>query len=104
MAKTLFKVLFGFLNLLASTIFGPIFQLLDALLLGLNFDSFVNNFLSVLDTYVVPFTVWFLEQIPPMTLSVIILEVTFTVSFFALSFSINIILKILKLIKKLPVA
>lgn len=104
MAKVFIGVIYALFNLLANTIFSPIFTLMDALILGLNLDPFVDVFTSVLQTYVTPYVGWFLVQIPPQTLSVIALGIGFTISFFAISFSVNIILKVLKLIKKLPMA
>lgn len=104
MAKAFISVLYALFNLLAQTIFGPIFTAMDTILIGLNFDGPLAIFTTVLETYVSPFVAWFLVQIPPFTLSVITLGIAFYISFYALSFSVNIILKLLKLIKKLPMA
>lgn len=104
MAKIFISVLYTFFNVYVTFIFGPVFDLLDGLILTLNIDNLINNFLYVIDNYVVPFSVWFFEQIPPLTFEVIGLAVGFYIGFYSISFAINLILKALKLLKKFPMA
>lgn len=104
MAKVFIGVVYAIFNLVANHIFGPIFTLLDTLILGLGIDGFISNFTNVLQLYITPYVGWFLIQIPPVTLNVIAMAIGFYISFYVISFSVNIILKVLKLIKKLPMA
>lgn len=104
MAKVFIGVIYAVFNLVANHLFGPIFTLLDTLIIGLNIEPFISNFTNILQLYVTPFVGWFMVQIPPFTLSVIVMAIGFYISFYALSFAVNIILKVLKLLKKLPMA
>lgn len=104
MARAFLKVVFSALVGIANFLFGPIFNSLDVILHGMNIDNYLNNFNTIITTYVVPFVGWFVDQIPPFTFEVILLEFSFTVAYFTLSFTFNLLLKTLKLIKKLPIA
>lgn len=104
MGSAILQVFIDFLNLLAAHIFGPLFAVIDSLWDVIELTPYINNFNTFIQTYVAPFISYFLDAIPPLTLSVIVLELTVTLFIFNLSLAVHIGLKALKLMKKLPLA
>lgn len=104
MAATILQVFINFLNLLAGHIFGPLFTLTDSLWDLIQLTPYLDRFNIFIQTYVAPFIAYFMDAIPPLSLSVIILELTVSLFIFNLSLAVHIGLKALKLMKKLPLA
>lgn len=104
MSNVLLTVIYTFLKTIISTFLGPVFQAIDGLLISLNLTSYINLFNSVLYTYVGPAVGFFFEFMGPLTIGVLVLEFTVYVAYYAITMATTWILKVLNLIKKLPLA
>lgn len=104
MIAAILNGLIGFFNSLLGTFFGPLFNVFDSLLDVLNLTPTIEEFNTFLIDYVAPFLSFFWNFLTPKAMNVILLELTVTLFFFNISLVTHVGLKILKLIKKLPLA
>ena len=104
MSNVLIQVIYNLFHAICSTFLGPVFQGIDGLLTNLQLSSYVTLFNNVLSTYVAPLVGFFFEFMGPLTISVIVLEFTVYVAYFGITMSVTWVLKVLKLLKKLPLA
>ena len=99
--QALFNFLFNIINIFLEAIFSVPFLLLGQLFDGIVISDFVNNFYSVLNTYVIPSASWFTNLVPPLTWNLIVLYFTFQVGLYSVVIVSHLIIKPLRVIKKL---
>lgn len=104
MSKIIIEVLLTFIKGLVSTFLGPVFSAIDGLVSGLGLTSYIDMFNNVLYSYIAPFVGFFFEFMGPITISVLLLEFTVFVAYYTITMGITWILKVLKVIKKFPMA
>lgn len=105
MTKVVIDVIYGFFQNIVYLICHPIFILLEAMLDQIpGYDSLLNIMNIVFDTYIFPFTYWFASIIPPRSLEVILLELSVLMLFITIALPVQIVFRVLKLIKKIPLA
>lgn len=89
---------------LASGILQPVFNLLNTIINITGVSSVLPYINTVLNDYILPSSVWFINLIPPLTKTMILAEITLYVTFFAFNIAYGLVLDLLSLIKKLPFA
>lgn len=104
MARILIEVVFKLFRYIVLGVFGPIFDVLDSLFATLNLNQYVSLFNNILTQYVGPMVGFFFEFMGPHTISVIGLEIAVTIGFYGIMIATTFFLKVLKFIKKLPLA
>lgn len=104
MAKVLVSVIYGFLHTLGGAFLFPLYTLIDTLLETLNLTNYVHLFQNILTTYIAPLVGFFFQFMGPNTISVIMLEFSVTILYFGIMLSTTFVIKVLRIIKKLPLA
>ena len=104
MGNTLVTILYNLFHAIMSTFLGPVFQGIDGLINSLGLSDYTYLFNNVLNFYVGPLVGFFFEFMGPHTITVIILEITATILYYAITMTTTWILKLLNFIKKLPLA
>lgn len=104
MARILIEVIMNFFRYIVLGVFGPIFNVLDSLIAALQLNQYVSLFNNILTQYVGPMVGFFFEFMGPHTVTIILLEITVTIGFYSIMIATTFFLKVLKLIKKLPLA
>lgn len=104
MAKVLIDVLYGFLHNIIGLFIFPIYTLIDSLLDYLHLTNYIHLFQAILTDYIAPLVGFIFEFMGPNTITVLILEFTVTILFYGIMMTTTWIIKVLKLVKKLPMA
>lgn len=104
MAHTLLEVIYKFFVLLTDQLLGPLFSLLDSFLLNIGFTQYIDLFYTVVAAYISPFVGFIFEFMGPRTVDIILMEFLATIGFHAIVLAMTGILKVLKVIKKFPMA
>lgn len=99
MAKALFNVLFKIIQSALQIGLAPI----NLLVVNLfpDFSTLISTFNNNVNTYIGTKIGFFSILIPPFTKSLIILYLTFLISYYTISFSAHIIIKIFKIIQRI---
>lgn len=99
MAKAIFNVFFKVIQTVLNIILLPI----NALIVNLfpDFSSMISSFNTAISTYVGPTIGYFSSLLPPTTKSLLIIYLTFLVSYYTISYSAHAIIKIFKIIQKI---
>lgn len=93
-----------FFQVLTNAIFSPIETLWVDIDIAIQTFPLLQNFTNVINTYFIPSISWFTNLIPPLTWSAIKLHIDFMILIYGVVFTLHLILKPLKIIKKLPLA
>lgn len=101
MAKALFSVLFKVIKAIANVILAPINLLVVNLLP--NFSSLIATFNNAVSTFINNGVMFFFNILPSNARALVILWLTFLVSYYSISLSIHFILKVYKLIKQIKI-
>lgn len=101
MAKALFSVLFKVIKAIANVILAPINLLVVNLLP--NFSSLITTFNNAVSTFINNGVMFFFNILPPNARTLVILWLTFLVSYYSISLSIHFVLKVYKLIKQIKI-
>lgn len=101
MFKALFNVLFSVITAIVNVILTPINLLVANLFPDLN--SMLNSFNYVLDNYLGSGISYFFSFLPPGCRSVIIIYLTFLVSYYTISISAHAIMKVYTIIKNIKI-
>lgn len=99
MAKALFNVLFGVIKTILNIGLSPI----NLLVVNLfpDFSSIISNFNSFVSTYVGSMIGYFSNLLPPITKNIIIIYLTFLISYYTISYTAHAIIKIFKIIQRI---
>lgn len=99
MAKALFNVLFGVIKSILNIGLAPI----NLLVVNLfpDFSNLISTFNSTLTTYVSPTIGYFSSILPPNSRNIILLYLTFLVSYYTIVYSAHAIIKIFKIIQRI---
>lgn len=101
LAETLFNLLFNIINAFLSVVMIPINQVMQPVLAGLLTAEQLVNFYDVLNDYILPTCGFFVNIVPPLTWSAILIFITFYGSVFTLVFALHWVLKILRVAKRI---
>lgn len=101
MAKAIFSVLFKIIKSIVNVVLAPI-NLLVANLFP-NFSSLITAFNNSVNMYLGNGMSFFLHFLPPTCRTLILLWLTFLISYYSISLSIHAILKVYKLIKQIKI-
>lgn len=99
MAQAIFNVIFKVLQTILNIILLPI----NALLVGVfpDFSNMISKFNTLISTYVGNTLGYFSSMLPPTTRTLILIYLTFLVSYYTISYSVHAIIKIFKIIQKI---
>lgn len=101
MAKAIFTVFFKIIKGLVNVILAPI-NLIVANLFP-SFSTLISTFNSGVNTFLGNGLSFFLHILPPSCRTLILLWLTFLISYYSISLSIHAILKVYKLIKQIKI-
>lgn len=101
MAQAIFNVLFNFISLLANTLLAPINGLVNTLIP--NVSSAITSFNEVITLLGGNAIDYIIHLIPPVTLSIIKIYLTFLITYYTISISIHAILKVWTIIKNIKI-
>lgn len=99
-AQAIFNVLFGVIVGLANIFLAPINAIVSTFIPDLS--SAINSFTSGLNLVSSLFS-YFSYLVPPNTRALIVLYLTFLISYYTISFSVHAIIRIVEIIKKVKV-
>lgn len=101
MAKAIFSVFFKVIKGIANVILAPV----NLLVVNLfpNFTALISTFNNAVSTFIGGGIMYFFNILPPNTRNLVLLWLTFLVSYYSISLSIHAILKIYKLIKQIKI-
>lgn len=99
MAKAIFNVFFKVIQSVLNIILLPI----NALIVNLfpDFSSMITTFNTAIRTYIGPTIGYFSSLLPPTTKTLLIIYLTFLISYYTISYSAHAIIKIFKIIQKI---
>ena len=99
MAKALFNVLFNVIKTILNIGLAPI----NLLVVNLfpDFSNLISNFNSVVSTYIGGGIGYFSALLPPITKNIILLYLTFLISYYTITYSAHAIIKIFKIIQRI---
>ena len=101
MAKTIFKVLLKFIKSVADLILSPINALVVNLLPDLS--TLISTFNSGIQQYVAPNLSFFTHMLPPMTKNILLIYLTFLITYYTITITAHAILKIINIIKAIKI-
>ena len=99
MAKALFNVLFLVIKSILDIGLAPVNLLVVNLLP--DFSSIISNFNNFVSTYVGSMIGYFSNLLPPITKNIVIIYLTFLISYYTISYAAHVIIKIFKIIQRI---
>lgn len=101
MFKKLFIVLFKVIAKLISIILMPI----DLLISGVfpDVSARVTQFTTIVNTYIGNSLAWFFNLLPPYTRGLVAFYLGFLISYYTITYSVHLILRVIALIKKVKI-
>lgn len=100
-AQSLFNLLFNLINVFITSIMGPINTIMGRAFEAITLGQHLVIFYSVLNNYVIPGVLWFVNLIPPYTWDLIVIYFTFQMALFSISVVAHAIIKPLSIVKRL---
>ena len=99
MAKAIFNVLFSVIKTVLNILLAPI----NLLVVNLfpDFSSLISNFNSFVSTYIGSGIGYFSSILPPISKNIILLYLTFLISYYTITYSAHAIIKIFKIIQRI---
>lgn len=101
MAKAIFSVFFKVIKGIANVILAPV----NLLVVNLfpNFSNLISTFNNAVSLFIGNGIAYFFNILPTNTRNLVLLWLTFLISYYSISLSIHAILKIYKLIKQIKI-
>lgn len=96
----LFNIIVAFISTMCSVPYTMVLNLLDSLAV----NTYVASFYTVVNTYILPYVGWFSNLCPPTTWELIKFYVGFLAGLYGVVLVTHYVLKVLKLVKKVPLA
>ena len=99
MAKAIFNVLFGIIKTILNLLLAPI----NLLVVNLfpDFSNLISNFNNTVSTYIGSGIGYFSSLLPPTTKSILLIYLTFLISYYTITYSAHAIIKIFKIIQRI---
>ena len=98
MAKSLFIVFFKIITTIVGSALSPINNLVTNLFP--DFSNLISTFNYGVTNYIIPKLSYFSVLIPPNTRTFIVLYLTFLITYYSMSFTLHLIVKIFKVIQR----
>lgn len=99
MAKILFNVVFTVIKTVVNLVMFPINAIAETLLP--DFSNMISQFNILVNTYLGDTISWFANIIPPTAKSLILIYLTFLITFYTVSYTVHGIVKVFYIIKKI---
>ena len=99
MAKILFNVVFTIIQTAVNFVMLPINAIADSLIPDV--ANIITKFNGLLDTYVGPMISWFANLLPPTAKSLILIYLTFLITYYTISYTVHGIVKVFTVIRKI---
>lgn len=99
MAKAIFNVIFKILKTILNIVLLPI----NTLIVGVfpDFSNMISKFNNVVSTYIGNGLSYFAYMLPSTARNLIVVYLTFLISYYTISYSVHAIIKLFKIIQKI---